>query len=892
MGPTRALLLKFNVLLLVVVIQFGVLVVSAQREPLTSEVERSALLGLRASLGIRARDWPKQADPCRAWAGIGCRNGTVVGVSLYGLSRTKRGMLEPRFQVDSMVNLTRLEVFNSTGFVLHGVIPEWFGEWLGGLQVLDLRSSLVVGSIPESLGRLKELNVLVLADNLIDGRIPEALWRLSRLTVLDLSRNKLAGSVPLMFRFMFNLTRIDLSSNRLSGPVPYDLPRLTYLNLSSNGFMGAIPAELGNMSELVELDLGSNMLSGWLPKSVAALKSLRKMNIGENVLEGRLSDDMFSDLKELEFLDLSYNRFDGAFPSGLWSLPKLTFLDVSGNDFTGTLTELSCSNDSARNAVFDLSNNLFYGGLVCRLGQFSVVDLSGNYFAGKVPSGAMNHTIFFRNCLQSVGSQRSFEDCRLFYAQRGLSFHNFEASSPVQPPFPEPSPKSNKLLAYVIAGVFGGCGFTVILVIVLFCIIKAWDMGHENQRGTADVETVPDEGVASLTKLTPSSFGESFTFDQLAQSSWNFSESNLIKHGHSGDLFRGVLDGGIHVVIKRVDLNTIKKESFMSELELLSKVSHTRLIPFLGHCLEHEDQKFLVYKHMPNGDLSNSLHRKTTSADGSLLSLDWIIRSKIAIEAAEGLCFFHHECTCTPPLVHRDIQSTSILLDDKFEVRLGSLSEVHVQEGDPHSHLFTRLWRSSDQFRSGSPAATCAYDVYCFGKVLLELVTGQAGMSNADEATTKQWLEKTLPHISIYDKEPATKIMDASLVLDDDLLDEVWSMAIVARTCLDPKPSRRPPMRHILKALENPLKVVRDERSTSAKLKPSSSMQSWTAAFFGSWLQGSLAPNREENGSFKHSDRLINQGSIGHNNHSSSRKRQAIEICPEPDELQDLETQD
>ncbi|WJZ97009.1 hypothetical protein VitviT2T_015644 [Vitis vinifera] len=120
-------------------------------------------------------------------------------------------------------------------------------------------------------------------------------------------------------------------------------------------------------------------------------------------------------------------------------------------------------------------------------------------------------------------------------------------------------------------------------------------------------------------------------------------------------------------------------------------VSHMRLVPLLGHCLEHDSEKLLVYKYMPNGDLSNSLYRVTNLEDDNLQSLDWITRLKIAIEAVEGLSYLHHECS--PPLVHRDVQASSILLDDKFEVRLGSLSEVCAQEGDSHQNVITKLLR-------------------------------------------------------------------------------------------------------------------------------------------------------------------------------------------------------
>lgn len=202
----------------------------------------------------------------------------------------------------------------------------------------------------------------------------------------------------------------------------------------------------------------------------------------------------------------------------------------------------------------------------------------------------------------------------------------------------------------------------------------------------------------------------------------------------------------------------------------------------------------------------------------------------------------------------------------------------------------------------GSQTAVCAYDVYCFGKVLLELVTGKLGISASSDAQMKEWLEQTLPYISIYDKELVTKILDPSLLIDEDLLEEVWAMAIVARSCLNPKPSRRPLMRYILKALENPLKVVREESSSSARLRTTSSRGSWNAALFGSWRSSSdvtVMPastvTRVEGGSgLKHSGTTGSQGSgqNGGGDHSSSHRRHSREIFPEPSGVLDVERAD
>ncbi|XP_044511959.1 probable LRR receptor-like serine/threonine-protein kinase At2g16250 isoform X2 [Mangifera indica] len=883
-----------------VLLVFLIQCVEAQQIFLNSAVERHALLDLRSSLGLRSRDWPLKAEQCKFWNGVQCENGRVIGINISGLKRTRIGRLNPRFSVDSLGNLTQLRSFNASGFSLPGSIPDWFGFRFPVLRVLDLRSCSISGSIPGSLGNLSSVNFVYLSGNNLAGRLPSTLGQLKELSVLDLSHNSLTGSIP-DFPSLGKLTTLDLSSNYLSGQIPVSLGSLSgiqFLNLSDNSLTGFIPDELKNLGKLVELDLSKNFLSGSLPAEFRALKSLEKLFVDRNELEGHLSDDMFSGLDQLQVADLSGNKFDGALPVALLSMHNLQLLDLSDNNFTGVFLSLSADGNSF-GAVFNFSNNMLYGKLNSSLVKFSSIDLSRNYFQGSAASFSGRNVTLDGNCLQDVANQRSPLDCRLFYTRRGLSFDSFEVIGPTQPPLSKQA-KSSKRWIFILVGVLGGLVFIVILVTVLVLILRRFDKGIANQRGSANVGPVP-EGDSPLPPKDPniqSSVGDSFTYEQLLRATGSFSAASLIKHGHSGDLFKGTLEGGTTVVVKKVSLHSFKKDSYKMELDLFNKVSHARLVPLLGQCLEHETDKLLVYKYMVCGDLASSLYRVTDLEDDGLQSLDWITRLKIAIGAAEGLSYLHHECN--PPLVHRDVQASSILLDDKFEVRLGSLSEVRAQEGDSHQNVITRLLRkqASDPTASGSSTATCAYDIYCFGKVLLELVTGKLGISKSDEATTREWLEHTLPYISINDKEMVTKIVDPSLIVDEDLLEEVWATAIVARSCLNPKPSKRPPMKYILKALENPFKVVRVESFSSARLRTTSSRQSWSTTFFGSWRQSSSEsatisgqPTREGIGGLKQLGRLGSHGSGGIE-HSSSNKRLSNEIFPEPVDMQEMERQE
>lgn len=645
-----------RVVLIFVASFFFLFVHTLQQQLLVSRQERLSLIQLRSSLGLRARDWPIKSDPCSSWEGIQCTNGRVTGINISGFTRTRRGSQNPQFSVDALRNLTLLSSFNASNFAMPGLIPDWFGLQLPSLQVLDLRSCLIHGAIPLTLGNLSGATELYLSNNKLTSAVPPSLGQLTGLSVLDLSRNLLTGSIPATFGNLGNLTVLDMSANLLSGAIPLgilSLPRLQFLNLSGNSLSSSIPAPLGDLSNLVELDLGFNSLSGPVPSDLRGLRSLRRMAFGNNFLSGSLPEDLFSSLTQLQIVDLSHNGFSGELPGVLWSIPSLQFLDVSVNNFTGMLPNVS-SSPKATAVLLNVSLNLLYGPLTSVIGRFGFTDLAGNYFEGPVPIYAQGNTFLGRNCLRNVADQRVAQDCASFYTDRNLSFDNFGEPNTTQPTAsPESKNKSHKSVI-ILASVLGGVGLlaVVILIAVLLIVCKRKRVST-NERGIG-MGTIP-AGRSSPPPGAPlnySTLGDAFTYRQILQAVSEFTDANLIKHGHSGDLFSGKLEGGIPVVIKKMDLqSSVKKETHVSELEVLSKVSHPRLVPLLGHCLENENEKFLVYKRMPNGDLSSSLFKKSKHDDDSLQSLDWITRLKIAIGTAEGLSYLHQECS--PPLVHR-----------------------------------------------------------------------------------------------------------------------------------------------------------------------------------------------------------------------------------------------
>lgn len=612
-----------------------------QQTSSSSPVEKSALLVLRSSLGLRGRDWPVKGDPCLNWNGVRCdQNGRVTHINISGFRRTRVGNQNPQFSVDSLVSLTRLASFNASRFSLPGPIPVLLGSSLLTLQVLDLSSCSITGTIPANLSGL------------------------SRLTVLDLSNNSIQGNIPLSLTSLLNLSFLDLSSNSVDGLIPASigaLSKLQRLNLSHNALSSSIPPSLGDIAALADLDLSFNDLSGSVPTELKELRNLQTVVVAGNRLSGSLPPDLFSFMSKLQIVDFRGCGFTDVLPSSLWSLPDLKILDLSGNQFSNELPNTTVSFGSTI-SLLNISDNMFYGNLALILRRFRVVDLTRNYFQGKVPDFVPINASLSNNCLQGPVSQRGLSDCSSFYSSKGLSFDNF-GQQPVQEKKPE-SPWLSHRIKVIIAAVGGSILVMLILILlpitVNFCVRRrsrsstsTRPRGRHNGVGPLPPdETLPSERGGGVS-VNYASLGTTFTYQQLVNATKEFGDANLIKKGRSGDLFKGVLETGVQVVVKRINLELMKSnEAYLTELDFFSRFAHPRVVPFVGKCLESPTHKLLVYKYMMNRDLPSSLFYKSSSlVDDGLKSLDWITRLKIALGAAEGLSYLHHDCS--PSIVHR-----------------------------------------------------------------------------------------------------------------------------------------------------------------------------------------------------------------------------------------------
>ena len=637
--------------------------VTAAAQALLGSSEGRAMQQLQQDLHVQESSWPASEDPCTRWQGVQCIANHVDTIKLSDLPTAPNQSFY--ITLNGLRGLPYLRVLNASGFALKRSIPNWFPT-LQSLQTLDLSSCVLDGVIPTAMGGLSNLKFLSLARNNLTGSIPASVGTIGSLTTFDISFNKLWGGIPVS---LFNATRlvtVDLSHNNLTGWLSKEVGQLVNSQsfiASYNELTGPLPPELGNLTQLTLLDLSDNFFSGPIPPELGKLKSLTFLDLATNNFSGKFPSEITQCIG-LRTLNVRENRVGGVIPATIGDLKNLVLLDVSSNRITGVLP-LGLSTFSMLQAL-DISHNYFYGPVLEQLGSLQNIqslNVSFNFFNGSKPEGLIPSAVVKKNCLNDSPGQHTFRTCSKFYYKLGLMF-GAPATPPNYPNFAQPPrgaiPGGNKTgsrhLVAILAGVLGGVGLIFLIASLVFCI--HFICGKAKHRGSGRTTSVGSVRGGSARATAPAPvptgrMGEVFSYAQLQQATKNFSLGNLISNGHSGDLYKGLLESGAMVCVKRIDLNKVRMETYLQELEVLGRASHTRLVLLLGHCLERDDEKFLVYKYTPNGDLASALHKKGSPGpcEDVLQSLDWITRLKIAIGVAEALSYLHSECS--PPIVHR-----------------------------------------------------------------------------------------------------------------------------------------------------------------------------------------------------------------------------------------------
>ncbi|KAK7385147.1 hypothetical protein VNO78_30859 [Psophocarpus tetragonolobus] len=269
-------------------------------------------------------------------------------------------------------------------------------------------------------------------------------------------------------------------------------------------------------------------------------------------------------------------------------------------------------------------------------------------------------------------------------------------------------------VSFALLGVLIGVvvGFLVIVV------YRKWDMRRKEKIYHREIENKVRGGVL------PNVGAKWFHISELERATNRFSRRNVIGQGGYGVVYKGTLSDGVVVAVKEIFYLEAKgDEDFCNEVEIISKMKHRNILALRGCCVESDNLKgkrrFLIYDFMPNGSLSDQLCFGVTNR------LTWLQRKNIILDVARGLAYLHYEIK--PPIYHRDVKATNILLDSKMNAKLADFG-LAKQGSEDQSHLTTRVagtygYVAPEYALYGQ--LTEKSDVYSFGIVILEIMSGR-----------------------------------------------------------------------------------------------------------------------------------------------------------------------
>ncbi|XP_028787957.1 LOW QUALITY PROTEIN: proline-rich receptor-like protein kinase PERK9 [Neltuma alba] len=302
------------------------------------------------------------------------------------------------------------------------------------------------------------------------------------------------------------------------------------------------------------------------------------------------------------------------------------------------------------------------------------------------------------------------------------------------------------------------------------------------------------------TPSEPGGLGNSrtwFTYEELIKATNNFAPQNLLGEGGFGSVYKGCLPDGREVAVKQLKAGGGQGErEFKAEVEIISRIHHRHLVSLVGYCIL-DSRRLLVYDYVPNKTLYHHLHGE------GMPVLSWERRVKIAAGAARGIAYLHEDCN--PRIIHRDIKSSNILLDYNFDAQVSDFGLAKLTL-DTVSHISTRVMGTfgyvAPEYASSGRLSEKS-DVFSFGVVLLELITGRkpvdASQPLGDESLV-EWARPLLSHA--IDNEEFEGLTDPRLE-KNYVESEMFRMIEIAATCVRHSAAKRPRMGQVVRAFDS-----------------------------------------------------------------------------------------
>ncbi|KAL8525886.1 hypothetical protein ACS0TY_015208 [Phlomoides rotata] len=682
---------------------------------------------------------------------------------------------------DELGNLSNMDRIQIDQNFISGPIPTSFAN-LSKVKHFHMNNNSLSGQIPAELYRLPVLVHILFDNNNLSGPLPPELSQTPNLLILQLDNNNFEGStIPSSYGNMSKLLKLSLRNCSLQGPIPDwgNSPNLSYIDLSLNQLSGSIPT--GALSEnITTIDLFNNNLNGTIPASFSGLPLLQKLSVANNSLNGSIPSGIWQNRTlnstERMILDFGFNRFSNI--NGILPTPPMNItIGLQGNPVcsTGNLIQFCGSHEedfdftlnttngcplqacpapfeyappsstiecfcaapvrvgyrlkspgfSDFNPYVDSFKEYLSSGLQMNISQLDLDSVAWQ----KGPRLRMYLKIFPAYVNDSV---RKFNRSEVLWIREMFGgwripdspvfgpyeFLNFTLSELYREQFPSSSGLSKGALAGIILGTIAGT-VTVSALVSLLILRRHIKKNHAHAKRRPSTKiSIRIDGV------------KDFSYREMAQATNDFSDSTVVGAGGYGKVHRGVLADGTVVAIKRAQEGSLQGEKeFLTEIELLSRLHHRNLVSLVGYC-DEEGEQMLIYEFMPNGTLRDHLSGKTK------LPMSFATRIKIALGSARGILYLHTEAN--PPIFHRDIKATNILIDSRFTAKvadfgLSKLAPVPELEGALPSHVSTVVkgtpgYLDPEYFLTHK--LTDKSDVYSLGVVFLEMLTGMHPISH------------------------------------------------------------------------------------------------------------------------------------------------------------------
>ncbi|KAG6514462.1 probable inactive receptor kinase RLK902 [Zingiber officinale] len=600
----------------------------------------------------------------------------------------------------------------------------------------------------------------------------------------------LASDEAALLAFRAAIARSGLRTWNASAPgapctwqgVGCDRSRVVSLRLPAVGLLGPIPAALGNLTALRTLSLRFNALSGPLPAELAGLAELRSLYLQGNRLSGGIPDFVAS-LSNLVRFNLADNQFSGGIPLGLNNLTRLSTLYLEKNNLTGEISGL----DLGSIVQFNVSYNQLNGSIPVRLRSQPASAFIGTALCGG-PLGP---------CPGEIAPSPSTPAPAPASGRPG---GGTETNN---------NRKKNKLSGGAIAGI--AIGASAFLLIVLAALIllcrrrKARSLGATAATGSKGAETEAGEqrnrgleegsGGRNVSAAAAKGSSESSGAKKLVflggDAARRFDLEDLLRasaevlgKGTFGTAYKAVLETGSTVTVKRLKDVSLPEQEFMERIEAIAAMDHPNLVPLMAYYFS-KDEKLLVYEYMPMGSLSALLHGNRGSGR---TPLSWETRTGIALAAAYGVEYIH---STSPSSSHGNIKSSNVLLTKSYSARVSDHGLAFIVGSNPTASRVSgyRAPEVTDPRKVSQKA-----DVYSFGVLLLELLTGKAPTQaalNEEPIDLPRWVQ------SVVREEWTAEVFDVELLRYQNVEDDMVQLLQLAIDCVAQYPDKRPPMSEV-----------------------------------------------------------------------------------------------